>query len=176
MKQYTKDEMLNSVASEINNMNLNESFTFYTSDIQNIIINAIESHNYDAPFVDYYNDALNVIDSELSRSTYPDALDFSNCKNAWECVLLEANAVLYTAYHDATQEITSDIADCINEVFGIDFDNKSISEIQFGSLGSGHIVHDQEIDLMSSDYSLIVWKHGIEFKVHGIVLHAHFDE
>ena len=159
------------VASEI--MQLPKISFDYRSNVENELLESIESNGYCQPSeIGTTTEAWDLMWSEMARSLSYEKPDFSSCNSAFECVELEGQQVLNSAYYEATQEIVSNISQAIDELFSEDFNGKTLTEVFICKSGLGHIPHDYEIDI--ADSSVCVWdaSNKIEINVGGVYLYG----
>lgn len=145
----------------------------YRSDVENEILDSIESNGYCQPSeIGTTAEAWDLVWSEMARNLSYEKPDFSPCNSAFECVEREGQEILNAAYYEATQEIVKNIAQAIDELFSEDFNGKAVSEVFIGKSGLGHIPHDYEIDIANS--SVCVWDKSnmIEIDIGGVYLYG----
>ena len=163
------------VASEI--MQLPEISFDYRQDNEQELLDHIEAHGYCQPSeIGTTAEAYDLVWSDLARTIDYEMPDFSLCKSSLECVEAEGQAILTSAYYEATQEIAKDIASAIDECFNYDFGNLELSEMYIGKSGLGHIAHDYETDI--ADSSMIVWVKSkmIQITVSGVTLYGTLEQ
>ena len=68
------------------------------------IVNELQDASY-TPEVIYYADAWEIVAGSSFNDYEAEDLDFSNCSNSLECLMQEANSVIYTAYSSIAYEI-----------------------------------------------------------------------
>mgnify|MGYP006361659053 FL=1 len=68
------------------------------------IVNELQDASY-TPEVIYYADAWEIVAGSSFNDYEAEDLDFSNCSNSLECLMQEANSVIYTAYSSVAYEI-----------------------------------------------------------------------
>lgn len=68
------------------------------------IVNELQDASY-TPEVIYYADAWEVVAGSSFNDYEAEDLDFSNCSNSLECLMQEANSVIYSAYSSTAYEI-----------------------------------------------------------------------
>ena len=163
------------VASEI--MQLPKISFDYRSDVENDLLESIESNGYCQPSdIGTTAEAWDLVWSEMARNLNYEKPDFSSCDSALECVELEGQSILDAAYYETTQEIVSNIAQTIDELFSEDFNGKTLTEVFIGKSGLGHIPHDYETDI--ADSSVCVWNASnmIEINVIGVYLYGTLEQ
>ena len=67
----------------------------------------------------YYSDAWDVVASNQFNGYDAEDLDFSNCKGALECVMQEANGIIYSAYNAIAGELAVDMLDDAHEAYEV---------------------------------------------------------
>lgn len=99
MKQF-----INSQLVEINRFNEFDE----NASIDDLVL-ILEEHDYEAPETTYYADAYEIVSGSQFIDYYPsEKFDFSECDNSLECVTLEANAILKSAYENLLRDVISD--------------------------------------------------------------------
>ena len=88
------------VKSIVSNYTDEELSTMDASDI----VNELQDASY-TPEVIYYVDAWEVVAGSSFNDYEAEDLDFSNCSNSLECLMQEANSVIYAAYSNIAYEI-----------------------------------------------------------------------
>lgn len=68
------------------------------------IVNELQDASY-TPEVIYYADAWEIVAGSSFNDYEAEDLDFSKCSNSLECLMQEANSVIYTAYYSVACEI-----------------------------------------------------------------------
>ena len=168
--EFTFENLKKHAANNINDM---RNITLEShEDFKERLIDELEENGYDdAPSVDYLNEAWDIVGSELWRNTDFEKPDFSLCESAFDCVFAEARACVYSAHHEAMNEVAQEITSVIDEVFSEDFGDYELNEMFIGKAGLGHIPHDYETDV--GDTSLIVWNgKAVQVTVEGVTLHG----
>lgn len=177
MTAFTMNTVTEYVRDQLSDLS-NVSFT-PRQDIADTIRDALESNGFEALETTYDAEAWDVVaGSDFTRFNV--SCDFSDCKNALECLKLEADEILREAYHQQLDSILNTVAACVEEAFTpgeSDFKGASgfyIDEIQLVkgcSLGS--VSHSFEYDLTAGEgnaESVCVWlpQRRLYFKVHGM--------
>ena len=159
------------VASDI--MQLPKISFDYHQDNEQELLDHIESNGYCQPSeIGTTTEAYDLVWSDLARSTDYEMPDFSCCKSSLECIEAEGQAILNSAYYEATQEIANEIANAIDECFNYDFGDLELTEMYIGKSGLGHIPHDYEADI--ADSTMLVWVKSkkIQITVSGVTLYG----
>ena len=65
----------------------------------------------------YYHEAWDVVASSQFNGYDAEYLDFSACKGALECVMQEANGIIYSAYYAIAYELASDMLNDAHEAY-----------------------------------------------------------
>lgn len=163
------------VASDI--MQLPKISFDYRQDNGQELLDHIEANGYCQPSeIGTTAEAYDIVWSDLARNTDYEMPDFSLCRSSLECVEAEGQAILDSAYYEATQEIVKEIASSIDECFSYDFGNLELTEMYIGKSGLGHIPHDYETDI--ADSSMIVWVKSkmIQITVSGVTLYGVLEQ
>ena len=152
------------------------SFDYRQDNAQELLDN-IEANGYCQPSeIGTTAAAYDIVWSELARNTDYEMPDFSHCKSSLECIEAEGQAILNSAYYEATQEIVKEIADAIEECFSHDFGELELTEMYTGKSGLEHIPHDYETDI--ADSSMLVWVKSkkIQITVSGVTLYGILEQ
>lgn len=111
MTTFTLNTVLDSIKSDINdilrNLSQNEINELTPSDVCDLL----EDNHYYAPEVIYYADAWEVVAGSSFNDYSSGFNDFSECGNALDCLMLEANALVNDAYYIEREAIAADILD-----------------------------------------------------------------
>ena len=163
------------VASEI--MQLPKISFDYRQDNEQELLDHIEANGYCQPSeIGTTAEAYDIVWSDLARSTAYEMPDFSLCCSSLECIEAEGQAILNSAYYEATQEIAKDIASAIDECFDYDFGNLELTEMYIGKSGLGHIAHDYETDIADSSMAVWVKSKMIQITVSGVSLYGTLEQ
>lgn len=185
MSEFTMRNVYSHVESNLCSLN---GLTFSPRcDVADIIRDALESDNATAPEAIYYADAWNVVAGSDFASVDVD-IDFSDCKNALDCVTREANEILDSAYHSCQEEMLTTLACCMEELFSLDnqFPGASrytVEEVrQVKGCALGYVPHSYEFDLNAdgsdAPESVCVWipQRQLYFKAYGMEFVAELVE
>ena len=71
----------------------------------------------------YYSDAWEVVASSQFNGFDAEYLDFSFCKGALECVMQEANGIIYSAYYSIAYELAIDMLNDAHEAYEANMSN-----------------------------------------------------
>lgn len=71
----------------------------------------------------YYHEAWDVVASNHFNDYEAECLDFSNCTNALECVMREANGIIYSAYYSIAYELAIELLSDAHEQYEATLDN-----------------------------------------------------
>lgn len=146
-------------------------------DNEQALLDHIEANGYCQPSeIGTTAEAYDLVWGDLARNTDYEMPDFSLCRSSLECIEAEGQAILNGAYYEATQEITKDIANAINDCFNHDFGELELVEMYIGKSGLGHIAHDYEADI--ADSSMLVWVKSkkIQITVSGVTLYGVLEQ
>ena len=152
------------------------SFDYRQDNAQELLDN-IEANGYCQPSeIGTTAAAYDIVWSELARNTDYEMPDFSHCKSSLECIEAEGQAILNSAYYEATQEIVKEIASAVEECFSHDFGELELTEMHTGKSGLEHIPHDYETDI--ADSSMLVWVKSkkIQITVSGVTLYGILEQ
>lgn len=95
-----KSHVQDDVKSIVSNYTDEELSNMDASDI----VTELQDASY-TPEVIYYADAWEVVAGSSFNDYEAEDLDFSNCSNSLECLMQEANSVIYAAYSSIAYEI-----------------------------------------------------------------------
>ena len=76
------------------------------------VCDLLDNNNY-YPEVIYYADAWEIVAGTSFNNYDAEGLDFSDCKCALDCVMQEANRLLYSAYYGEREDIIQEYLDSI---------------------------------------------------------------
>lgn len=65
----------------------------------------------------YYHEAWDVVASNQFNDYDAECLDFSSCQSALECVMQEANSIIYSAYYSIAYELAIDMLNDAHEAY-----------------------------------------------------------
>ena len=65
----------------------------------------------------YYSDAWEVVAGSQFNDFNAEYLDFSNCKNSIDCVMQEANGIIYSAYYSIAYELAIELLSDAHEQY-----------------------------------------------------------
>lgn len=175
MSEYTYRNVIDHVSSNLSSL-IGLAFTS-RCDVADIIRDALDSDRATAPEAIYYHDGWNIVAGRDFNSVDVD-VDFSDCKSATDCVMLEANMILDSAYHSEVENALTDIVAAVDAVFNLDASDFPgagafyIDEIRSAEgVSLDHLPHDYEFDIDADDTeSACVWlkQRKITFKVRGM--------
>ena len=107
MSVTTINAMKNFINSQIVEINRFNEFDENTS-IDDLVL-ILEEHDYESPEVIYNADAYEIVSGSQFNDYYPsEKSDFSECENALDCLSIEANAILKSAYENLLRDVISD--------------------------------------------------------------------
>lgn len=95
-----KSHVQDDVRSIVSNYSDEELSSMDASDIVSELLDA-----YMTPEVIYYADAWEVVAGSSFNEYDAEDLDFSNCSNSLECLMQEANSIIYSTYSSIAYEI-----------------------------------------------------------------------
>ena len=109
------------------NFTLNNVLKFIESDIRDVlkplsqdeindltaeyVVELLENNSYFAPEVIYYADAWEIVAGSSFNDYSAECLDFTNCKNAIDCVTQEAQGIIDSVYYQNRDEIAQNVLD-----------------------------------------------------------------
>ena len=116
MSNFTLDSVLDSIRSDVQNILRNVS----DNDLRDLtaadVCDLLDDNSYFAPEVNYYADGWEIVAGSGFNDYDPtDTLDFSNCDNALECLMLEARMIIDSVYYSEREKIASDVLEGLQE-------------------------------------------------------------
>lgn len=115
-------------------------------DIAQELRDQVDCNSY-APEVIYYSDAWEIVAGSEFNAYSAEDLDFSHCQTALDCVMQEANQLVYFAYGDqiagACEEIAKKVYEVIEQALEIGADESCDVRISSGYL-FGWMAHNRE--------------------------------
>ena len=87
----------------------------YEMDANDLVEYLTENH-YTIEVI-YYSDAWDVVAGSQFNDYEAECLDFSNCTNALECVMQEANGIIYSAYYSIAYELAIELLSDAHEQY-----------------------------------------------------------
>ena len=109
----------------MSNFNLNTVLASIKSDVQDVLRNLsqdelnemtasdvcdlLDENNYFAPEVIYYADGYEIVAGSSFNEHDAEDLDFSNCDNSLDCIMLEARGKVDAAYYANREEVAADV-------------------------------------------------------------------
>ncbi|MBQ0114050.1 MAG: hypothetical protein KBT03_13050 [Bacteroidales bacterium] len=73
----------------------------------NDIVEELQENHYTAEVI-YYADAWEIVAGSAFNDYEAECLDFSNCDNSMECLMQEANQIIYSAYNSIAYEVAEE--------------------------------------------------------------------
>ena len=122
-----------------------------SNDVETIsqeIESLLDSNAFNAPDIVYYAEAWGIVAGSAFNAFDP-FIDFSDCSNALECVMREANEIITEAYNSVLHDRITETAETIHEVIEAVIEtggDKSIDLVFGGSTCHGWAVHNRETE------------------------------
>lgn len=144
-----------------------------SSSIPDQIQSALDAGSFSAPDIIYYHQSWDVVCDSGSPEPY-EKPDFSGCDNARDCVQLEANMIMESAYGEAVQSLCENIGDALEDVAA----KTSIADWTPGGAGLDHLPHLREFD--AGDGNVCHWhvdgRDIYELTIERVKFHARAEE
>ena len=114
MQNFTLNNVLKFIESDIRDVLRNLSQDEINELTAEDVVELLDENSYFAPEVTeviYYADAWEVVAGSSFNDYSADYLDFSNCKNAIDCVMHEAQGIIDSVYYQNRDEIAQNVLD-----------------------------------------------------------------
>lgn len=109
MSNFTLNTVLDSIKSDVQDvlsrLNREELNELTPSDVCDLL----DENSYYAPEVIYYADGWEIVAGSSFNNYDAEDLDFSDCDNSLDCIMLEANGLVNNAYYAEREAIAADI-------------------------------------------------------------------
>lgn len=185
MSDFTINSVAAHVRSNLSSLSGDLRFTD-RDDVAEMLRDELDSNHFDAPEVIYYHDGWAVVTGGDFNSYECADLDFSDCKSATDCVMQEANGLVYQAYGELLSTALEEVAEAVQEVLDMQLTDARtgkryyISEVeQVSGCALGYLPHDIEEDLSADNASSVcVWfgARRVYFTSNGLELAATLEE
>ena len=109
MSNFTLSTLLDSIKSDVQdvlrNLTQDEINELTSSDVCDLL----NENSYYAPEVIYYADAWEVVAGSSFNDYSAECLDFSECESSLDCLMQEANGLVYDAYYAEREAIAAEV-------------------------------------------------------------------
>lgn len=109
MNTFTLNTVLYSIKSDIQDVLRNLSQDELNELMPSDVCDLLDENSYFAPEVIYYADAWEIVAGSSFNDYSAGYNDFSECDNALDCLMIEANALVNDAYYSEREAIAADI-------------------------------------------------------------------
>lgn len=110
MSTFTLNTVLESIKSDIQDVLRNLSQDELNELTPSDVCDLLDENSYYAPEVIYYADGWEIVAGSLFNEYEPiDTLDFSNCDNALDCIMLEARTIIDSVYYSEREAIAAEV-------------------------------------------------------------------
>lgn len=125
MSNFTLNSILNSIKSDVQDVLRNVSDNDLRDMTAEDVCDLLDENSYFAPEVIYYYDAWEIVaGSSFNEYELMEKIDFSNCENSLECIVLEARMILDAAYYSEREKIASDVLEGLQEMLPDESDDE----------------------------------------------------
>ena len=111
MSNFTLNTVLASIKSDVQDVLRNLSQEELNEMTASDVCDLLDENSYLAPEVIYYADGYEIVAGSAFNEYDAEDLDFSNCDNSLDCIMLEARGVVGAAYYANREEIAADVLD-----------------------------------------------------------------
>ena len=111
MQNFTLNNVLKFIESDVRDVLRNLSQDEINELTAEDVVELLDENSYFAPEVIYTADAWEIVAGSSFNDYNAEYLDFSNCKNAIDCVTQEAQGILNSVYYQNRDEIAQNVLD-----------------------------------------------------------------
>lgn len=117
MTNFTLNSVLQSIRSDIQDVLRDVTDNDLRDMTGEDVCNLLDENSYYAPEVHYYADGWEIVAGSSFNEYEPmDTLDFSNCENALECIMLEARMIIDSVYYNEREVIAQEVLEGLQEM------------------------------------------------------------
>ena len=109
MSNFTLNTVLASIKSDVQDVLRNLSQEELNEMTASDVCDLLDENSYFAPEVIYYADGYNIVAGSAFNAYDAEYLDFANCDDSLDCIMLEARGKVDAAYYANREEIAADI-------------------------------------------------------------------
>lgn len=125
MTTFTLNSVLESIRSDVQDVLSNVADHDLRDMTADDVCNLLDENSYYAPEVIYYADGWEIVAGSSFNEYEPmDALDFSSCDNALECIMLEARMIIDSVYYSERESIAQDVLEGLQEMLPDESDDE----------------------------------------------------
>ena len=115
MSNFTLNEVLDHIRSDVEAVLRNVSENDLRDMTPEYVIELLENNHYYAPEVIYHADAWEIVAGSQFNNYNADRLDFSQCKNPLDCVMQEAQGIIDNVYYSEREAIAAEVLEGLQE-------------------------------------------------------------
>ena len=115
MSNFTLNKVLDHIRSDVEDVLCNVSDNDLRDMTPEDVCELLESNHYYATEVIYYADAWEIVAGSQFNNYSAEYLDFTNCKNSIDCIMLEAQEILTSVYFSEREKIASEVLESLQE-------------------------------------------------------------
>ena len=115
MTNFTLNLVLDSIRSDIKDVLRNVADHELRNMTPEDVCDLLDDNSYYAPEVIYYADGWEIVAGSTFNKYSADFLDFSECENALECIMIEANALVNDVYYSEREKIAKEVLEGLQE-------------------------------------------------------------
>lgn len=125
MSNFTLNSVLESIRSDVQDVLRNVSDHELRDMTAEDVCNLLDDNSYYAPEIHYYADGWEIVAGSSFNEYEPmDTLDFSNCDNALECIMLEARTIIDSVYYSERESISQEVLEGLQEMLPCESDDE----------------------------------------------------
>lgn len=113
MSNFTLNTVLDSIKSDIHDVLSRLDQDAINEMTSSDVCDLLDENSYFAPEVIYYCDAWEVVAGSSFKDYSAEYLDFSNCENSLDCIMLEAQGLVNDAYYSEREAIAAEILESL---------------------------------------------------------------
>ena len=115
MQNFTLNKVLDHIRSDVEDVLCNVSDNDLRDMTPEDVCELLESNHYYATEVIYYADAWEIVAGSQFNNYSAEYLDFTNCKNSIDCIMLEAQEILTSVYFSEREKRASEVLESLQE-------------------------------------------------------------
>ena len=117
MNTFTLNSVLDSIRSDVQDVLRNVADHDLRGMTAEDVCNLLDENSYYAPEVIYCADGWEIVAGSSFNDYEPmDALDFSSCENALDCIMYEARMILDSVYYNEREAIAKEVLEGLQEM------------------------------------------------------------
>ena len=115
MSNFTLNEVLDYIRSDVEAVLRNVSENDLRDMTPEDVVELLENNHYYATEVIYYADAWEIVAGSQFNNYNAEYLDFSQYKNAIDCVMHEAQGIIENVYYSEREAIAAEVLESLQE-------------------------------------------------------------